>query len=151
MSPEQRTVALVLRCFGCLDLLAFAAVVMPRRWMEWACAASGAGELPPGAVVGYLARSSSMLYALHGAMILFLSLDVVRYWRLIRFLALAALVHGVVIFGIDQVEGMPALWRWTEGPAFAATGAVVLLCQWRAARRASSPPLANATPDHKML
>jgi hypothetical protein len=135
MSPKQRAVAVVLRCFGCLDLLAFTVVVMPRRCMEWACAASGAGELPPGAVVGYLTRSSSLLYALHGALILFLSLDVVRYWRLIRFLALAALVHGVVIFGIDHVEGMPMVWRWTEGPAFAATGAVVLLCQWRAERR----------------
>jgi hypothetical protein len=139
MTSGQRSVVFVLRCFGCLDLLAVAAVVMPRRWMEWACVASGTGELPPDAVVGYLARSSSALYALHGALILFLSLDVVRYWRLIRFLALAALVHGVVMFGIDQVEGMPAWWRWTEGPAFAATGAVVLLCQWRAERRKILP------------
>ena len=80
----------------------------------------------------YLVRSTSALYALHGAMIVFISFDVPRYERLIRFLALAALVHGAVLFGIDIAERMPPLWRFGEGPAFAATGAVVL---WLLAQR----------------
>jgi hypothetical protein len=65
-------------------------------------------------------------------MIVFISFDVARYWHLIRFLAAAALLHGVVILGIDTAEGMPLWWRYTEGPCFTATGAVVLLLQWRA-------------------
>jgi hypothetical protein len=122
-------VALLLRAVGCLDLLALLAVVMPRHWMAVAHKFVGLGALPEGPIVGYLARSASALYALHGAMVLFISFDVVRYERLIRLMAVAALVHGVVIFGIDLAEGMPALWRCGEGPAFAATGVLVLWLQ----------------------
>jgi hypothetical protein len=89
--------------------------------------------------VGYLLRSASALYALHGAMILFVAFDVRRYWRLITFLALAALVHGAVMAGIDAAVGMPRPWALAEGPCFAATGAVVLLFQ----ARAGSPPEAT--------
>jgi hypothetical protein len=127
---RYRTLALVLRGLGGLDLLALAAVFLPRRWLEVAHAWAGLGELPDAPVVGYLIRSASALYALHGAMVLYLSFDVVRYWRLIRFLAVAALVHGVVMLGIDLAEGMPAWWRYAEGPCFAATGAVVLFLLW---------------------
>jgi hypothetical protein len=129
-------VALVLRGFGCLDALALAAVLMPRRWMEGVHAGLGLGALPTDPIVGYLARSASALYALHGAMILFVSFDVLRYWRLIRFLALAALIHGGVMFGIDIAENMPPLWRFAEGPCFAATGAIVLFLQGRAGQGA---------------
>jgi hypothetical protein len=48
---------------------------------------------------------------------------------LIRFMALAALVHGAVIMGIDHAENLPALWRYGEGPAFAAAGVLVLWLQ----------------------
>ena len=94
----------------------------------------GLGTFPDGPIVGYLARSTSALYALHGAMVLFMSFDVARYARLIRFMAVAALVHGAVILGIDLAEGMPAPWRYGEGPAFAATGVAVLWLQRQRSR-----------------
>jgi hypothetical protein len=93
-------------------------------------------------VVEYLARSASALYALHGALVLFLSFDVPRYWRLITFLAVAALVHGAVMTGIDLAAGMPVAWTLGEGPCFAATGAVVLLLQWL-----GGPPARTAGAD----
>ena len=34
-------------------------------------------------------------------MIVFVSFDVERYWKLIRFLAIAALVHGAILLWID--------------------------------------------------
>ena len=114
---------------GAIDLLAIVAVVMPRRWIEIGHAGAGLGESPAAPIVGYFARSSSALYALHGAMIVLISFDVTRYWRLITFLAAAALVHGGVMLAIDLAEGMPRWWTLVEGPAFAATGAVVLALQ----------------------
>src|SRR5205823_10083767 len=101
--------------------------------------------MPREPIVGYLVRSTSALYALHGAMIVFISFDVARYERLIRFLALAVLVHGAVILGIDVAEGMPPLWRFGEGPAFAATGAIVLWLQFQRGARAGIHP--NTTPS----
>jgi hypothetical protein len=135
-SKSMRQLALLLRGIGCLDLLALVAVVMPQHWMDVGHKWLGLGSMPHEPIVGYLARSASALYALHGAMILFISFDVERYERLIRFLALAALVHGAVIFGIDFFERLPALWRYGEGPAFAATGVAVLWLQ-RKRRRES--------------
>src|SRR5260370_29121742 len=119
---RDRNLALFLRAVGCLDYLALLAVVMPQHWIEVAHSWSGLGAIPREPIVGYLARSASALYALHGAMIVFISFDVARYERLIRFLAAAALVHGAIILGIDFFERLPVLWRYGEGPAFAATG-----------------------------
>ncbi len=128
-SKSERRLALLLRAVGCLDLLALIAVVMPWHWIAVAHKFVGLGAIPEAPIVGYLARSASALYALHGAMVLFVSFDVRRYERLIRFMAVAALVHGAVILGIDLGAGLPALWRYGEGPAFAATGVAVLWLQ----------------------
>ena len=125
-SKSRRQLALLLRGIGCLDLLALIAVVMPQHWMDVGHKFLGLGPIPQAPIVGYLARSASALYALHGAMVLFMSFDVERYERLIRFMAVAALLHGAVVLGIDLWEGLPALWRYGEGPAFAATGLAVL-------------------------
>jgi hypothetical protein len=119
-----------LRLFGCIDMLALTAVLMPKAWIASASQWSGLGEFPDMAVAGYLARSSSALYALHGIMVVYMSFDVRRYWPLIRFLASLALLHGLVMFGIDLAEGMPTWWLVFEGPAFAASGALVLAAQF---------------------
>ena len=126
---RQRALACVLRALGCLDCLALVAVLMPLYWMEVAHAWLGLGAMPQGPIVGYLARSASALYALHGAMIIFVSFDVERYAPLIRFLAILALVHGTVVLGIGLAEQLPIFWRFGEGPAFAASGALVLWLQ----------------------
>jgi hypothetical protein len=123
---SRRHLALFLRGIGCLDLLALVAVFMPQHWMDVGHKFLGLGPIPDEPIVGYLARSASALYALHGAIVLFMSFDVERHERLIRFMALAALIHGAVIFGIDFSERLPALWRYGEGPAFAVTGLAVL-------------------------
>jgi hypothetical protein len=144
---SDRNLALVLRALGCLDLLAIIAVVMPQHWIELGHSWSGLGTMPREPIVGYLVRSASALYALHGAMIVFISFDVGRYERLIRFLALAALVHGAVILGIDVAERMPPLWRFGEGPAFAATGAIVLWLQSHRGARERIHPNTTTSVD----
>ena len=132
MANETNSVALlriVLRVLGCLDMLAFAVVVMPTAWIAAAHQWSGLGEFPDAPIASYLARSASALYALHGAMVLYMSFDVRRYWSLIRLLASLALLHGVVLLGIDFAVGMPTWWLLLEGPAFAASGVLVLAAQ----------------------
>ncbi len=124
---KLRAVAVVLRILGAVDSLAVLAIFLPQEWMEAAHAWLGMGKLPDQPIIGYLTRSASALYALHGAMILFVSTDVERYAPLIKFLAVAALVHGVVLFLIDLVVGMPAFWRLLEGPGIAAMGTLLLM------------------------
>jgi hypothetical protein len=125
----RELLVVLLRAFGLLDLSALVAVFLPLPWMAAAHAWLGLGTMPEGPLVGYLARSASALYALHGALVLFLSFDVRRYWRVITFLAAAAVVHGIIMLGIDLAEGMPWWWKAFEGWGFAATGVVVLAAQ----------------------
>ncbi len=131
----RRALPIFLRCIGCLDAFALGAAVMPRAWMNAAAVALGLGPLPSEPVVGYLARSASVLYALHGLTVLYVSFDVVRYGPLIRFLAILAVFHGVIVLGIDLGEGMPRWWQCVEGPCFASTGVVVLWLQRRQVAR----------------
>src|SRR5262245_53884536 len=139
MTRETHSLTIVLRCFGILDLCALFAVAMPREWMEPLAAWAGPG-LPSGALPAYLARTASALFALHGATVLFVSFDVERYWRLIRFLAILALVHGAIVLTVDVAEGMPWWWCLIEGPGIAMTGVIVLLIQWQAADKGSGSP-----------
>jgi hypothetical protein len=147
---SNRNLALVLRALGCFDILAIVAVVMPQPWIEVGHIWSGLGAMPREPIVWYLVRSASALYALHGAIVVFISFDVAHYERLIRFMALAALVHGAVILGIDLAEQMPPLWRYGEGPAFAATGAIVLWLQSQRGARESTHPNTTTSVDTRM-
>jgi hypothetical protein len=133
-ADRHRRLALILRILGALDLFALVAALAPRPWIVFAHECCGMGSLPDGPVVGYLFRSASLLYAMHGAMLLLVAGDVVRYWPLIRFLAVLAVVHGIILIGIDAAELLPGWWRWAEGPGFAATGIIVLWLQGRGAR-----------------
>jgi hypothetical protein len=137
LSPRPaRALVFLLRLLACIDLLALAALALPHALLAKAHAWAGLGTLPEIPVVGYLARSASLLYALHGAVVLFISFDLVRYWRFITFLAAVACVHGALLLGIDLAEGMPLWWTILEGPAIVVAGIVVLglqrLCRpWR--------------------
>lgn len=138
-----RTVARVLRLFGLVDLCALFAVVVPHVWLSDAARAAGLAGLPADPVAGYLARSASLMYALHGATVFFISFDVRRYWPLIRCLALLSPLHGAILLGLDIAEGMPSWWTCVEGPAFAATGLLVLGLQRRAESSLVSPGTAG--------
>jgi hypothetical protein len=125
-ADPYRSLQIFLRVLGCIDGLAFFAVVMPESWMAAVHRGLGMGELPAAPLVGYMTRSASLLYALHGAVIVFVSFDVPRYRPLIRFLAWAALVHGLLLVAIDLMERMPPWWTLLEGPVYFLMGATVL-------------------------
>jgi hypothetical protein len=125
-NDELGATRFALRFLGVLDLLAFLAVIAPRPTIDRLNQLCDLPPLPEGPLVGYLARSASLLYAFHGAILLFISFNPVRYLPLIRFMAWAAILHGGGMFVIDYFEEMPLWWRYTEGPGFALTGALIL-------------------------
>ncbi|MDB5339476.1 MAG: hypothetical protein JWN70_5095 [Planctomycetaceae bacterium] len=118
-----------LRLLGLIDMLALIAVMMPLEWMSQINDLCGLETFPQSRIVSYLARTTSALYALHGALVLFISFDVVRYRPLITFLGIVAIIHGAILLGIDVAVGMPFFWTMLEAPAFTATGFAVLWVQ----------------------
>ena len=113
---------------GAVELLALGAVVMPTRWMAASHRALGLGALPDGLIVQYLARSASLLYALLGAMSLYLSFDVIANRNVIAFLMKLMIAFGIAVLALDLRLGMPWWWAAVEGPIVILMGSVMLIC-----------------------
>jgi hypothetical protein len=131
MKDPERILVWLLRLGGVVMLTALAAVVMPHEWMNAIHRQAGLGVVPHVPIVGYLTRSLSAFYALHGALLIFLARDVRRYLPVIQFLAAAAAVFGAVMLGLDFAVGMPLLWTIAEGPFVLLLGVVILWLCWR--------------------
>ena len=82
--------------------------------------------MPHPPIVDYLTRSISALYALHGALLVFLAGDVRRYLPVVRLLAVAGTVSGGLMLGLDCGVRMPLPWTVCEGPYVVALSAVIL-------------------------
>ncbi len=126
MNRYERILIWLLRIGGVVMLTALGAVVMPYEWMNVIHQQQGLGQLPHVPIVGYLTRSVSAMYALHGALLLFIATDVRRYLPVLRFLAFAGIVFGTVMLGIDYFVGMPVPWMVGEGPSVVVFSAVIL-------------------------
>jgi hypothetical protein len=96
----------------------------------------GLGPLPAEPIVAYLARSTSLFYALLGGLMWLVSFDLERHRTVINFLGYAMLVFGLMLFGIDWQAGLPLWWMLYEGPWDAAVGIAILV--FNRPRRAAS-------------
>jgi len=136
MNTNEKLLKWLLRASGVVMLAALGAVVMPYRWMDEIHRTLGMGALPDAPIVRYLTRSSSLLYALHGALILFIACDVKRWLPIIHFLGTASVVFGLVMLAIDWNAGLPGFWSAVEGPFVIVLGGVIL---WLARRLRRDP------------
>ena len=130
VSRTSATWARALRVFlglcGIGALFAMLAVFIPYAWMDAAHQGAGLGKMPSEPVVGYLARSTSLLYAFMGGVFLIAASDVVRYRLVCVYLGATHVILGVVLFGVHLCEGMPQWWAVGEGGVNAAVGVVIL-------------------------
>jgi len=133
MTRCERYLTILLRVIGGMSLLALVAVFVPRAWMVW-CHETlpGLGAFPDAPVTEYLARSTSLFYALWGGVLWWLSLDVRRYGRLISVVGVGATACGMILLSIDMRAAMPWWWTVGEGPFVVAMGIAILLLQMRA-------------------
>ncbi|MFA6563338.1 MAG: hypothetical protein WCV00_15620 [Verrucomicrobiia bacterium] len=115
-----------LRIYGTVAGLAIFAVFMPRAWMAATHEMIGLGKLPDGAIVDYLARSVSALYAFHGGLLWILARDVRRYATIIAYVAAAGIAFSVFILALDVSLGLPVWWILGEGPSVFVISLVVL-------------------------
>jgi hypothetical protein len=74
------------------------------------------------------------MYALHGAIVFFDSLDVRRYLPVVKCLGVLAAMFGIGMIVLDIVVGMPTFWILCEGPFIIVVGGVMF---WLAVRVAA--------------
>ncbi len=108
---RERVLAWVLRAAGAFEVLAFAAVVMPRSWMEASHAWLGMGEMRATPLLMFMIRQASYTYGMHGVGLWILAGDVRRFRPLIVLNGVAFLLAAPVFYLIDVTAGIP--WWWT--------------------------------------
>ena len=128
-AQTEQTLVLLLRFLAILELLAIPTVMLPLSWMAVVHEYLGLGQLPDAPIVSYLARSVSVFYSFHGAIVLFMSRDVRRYWPLIRLWAVMMILMGIFLLTIDVALKMPIFWIISEGPFAIVLGGIVLWLQ----------------------
>jgi hypothetical protein len=126
MNDYEKALVILLRIAAVVLLTALIPSVMPFAWMQDIHRQLGMGELPDGPIIGYLTRSLSAMYALHGAIVLFVSGDVRRYLPVVKCLAVLAIVFGAGMLVLDALVGMPLAWTASEGPFVIVLGGLML-------------------------
>lgn len=140
---SARRLRLFLRLVGTADLLAVAVVFFPGEWLARGHELTGLGIMPQDPIAGYLARSTSLLYGVHGAILLVLASNVLRYVSVIRWYGRIITVAGLLLTGIDLAESMPLWWTVFEGAAVVGIGLVILtLCH-------NIPELEDSSKTHQ--
>jgi hypothetical protein len=125
-SLAERVLVIVLRISGILLLTALIPAVMPHAWMDDIHRRMDLGQLPDMPIIGYLTRSLSAMYALHGAIVFFVSLDVRRYLPVIKCLFVLGFLFGLGMVVLDVAVKMPMQWACCEGPFIILLSGVLL-------------------------
>lgn len=113
---RHRLLRFELRLMGGCELLALPAAFFPASTMAGIHVWLGLGAMPTDVLTLYLARTTSLLYAFHGAVLLLLSSDIERYRPLIRFWGVLTVLLGTLLLTIDLLESVPLWWTAFEGP-----------------------------------
>jgi hypothetical protein len=116
MARSEKALVVLLRVAGVGLLTALIPAVMPFAWIKDTHRLLGMGELPEGPIIGHLTGSLSAMYALRGALVFFVSLDVRRYLPVVKFLAVLGIVFGAGMLVLDIKVAMPPRWTGCEGP-----------------------------------
>ncbi len=114
-ADADRWLILVLRVIGATTLLAFAAAVMPEKWIVETAEALGFDPFPHSPLTFYLARNLSLLYGFGGIGLLVITMDFARYRPLIPYLATGTMAFGVLQLIVDRQSALPFWWTLGEG------------------------------------
>ena len=127
-------------------MVAAAAVLLPVQTMAQMHSWLGLGEFPDAPITRYLARSTSLLYAVHGVLMLYASFDIKRYWPMIVVFGWLHVVIGLTMFGIDLTSAMPLYWIVGEGIPIALVGGLIIYL-WKKA--GADPAPTHARDDRR--
>jgi hypothetical protein len=127
MALNENALIYLLRVTGVTMVIALVFVFCPLNWMDSIHQMMGLGSLPSGAIVEYLARTESALYAFLGLLLLFVSFDIARYQSLMRFLGWITIPFSIAVIVLDVKLQLPLFWTVSEGPFTLLLGVILLI------------------------
>jgi hypothetical protein len=123
---RKRVLSWLLRLAGTVEILAFIAVVMPRRWMEVSHVWLGLGEMPHSSILMFMIRQASYAYGMHGVSLWVLARDVDRFRPLVLLNGFAYLLATLIFFMIDYTSNLPIWWAVMDSGSCGLFGVAVL-------------------------
>jgi hypothetical protein len=117
----------LLRITGVAMLGALVFMFCPFEWMAAIHRRIGIGELAYTPLLSYLIRTLSALYAILGAILLFISFDIDRYGLLIRLFGILAILGGLGVTILDAILHLPLFWTAAEGPLTVVLGIALIV------------------------
>ena len=135
----RSTLKWLLILIGIILMSAAAPMCFPFSTMAWIHRSLGLGELPETPITIYLARTTSLLYSIHGVTLFVVGVRLDRYLPLATLLGWVHVAVGIVMLTIDLTTPMPWWWTALEGIPISIGGGVIV---WLASRtqRASDAP-----------
>jgi hypothetical protein len=131
VNPD-RWVLVFLKFIGSIALLAFAAAVMPEKWIVEIAEELGFDPFPHSPLTFYLARQLSLLYGFTGAVMWLVALDLDRYRPLVYWMAIGTILLSVLQVITDMQSNMPTWWTLREPIATFIGGCLLLFLDRRA-------------------
>ncbi|MFG0291106.1 MAG: hypothetical protein ACF8CQ_23270 [Rhodopirellula sp. JB044] len=131
-------IRIFLRTVGAAALLAFAAAIMPARWMMVIAGELGIDPFPDSPLTFYLARNLSLLYGYVGVLLMIMAADLDRYRPLVRCTAFGTMSFGVMQWVADSMAGMPAWWTYGESSSTFLGGALLWWLDARTSKEANT-------------
>lgn len=125
-ATAKRILQPLLLITGVMLLLAFVAVFLSPSAMASGHQWLGLGEFPDRPITIYLAKSTSLLYAIHGVLMVYTALTITRNWEFVWLFGVLHVVMGLTMLFTDISAGMPLYWIVGEGLPVAAMGFVIL-------------------------
>lgn len=105
-------------------------LVFPVSWMSYLHEWLGLGEFPETPITIYLARSTSLLYAMHGLMLIAVAIHLRGCWPLAEWIGWLHAAVGLSMLMVDLNASMPLYWTVGEGPPVAFGGLLLVgLCR----------------------
>ena len=126
MRLSLQNLRVILKLVAAVTLLAFAAAVMPGRWIVETARWLGFDPFPESPLTYYLARNLSLMYGFIGAAIWYIATKLERYRDLVKPLALASIAFSLSQAAVNIQSEMPTWWIATEFVA-TFTGGIALV------------------------
>ena len=145
MSFEFKILRWILMLSGSFLMTAFLTVLLPVMTMQAMHEWLGLGEFPVAPITDYLARSTSLMYGVHGSIMFYTGLTIQHHWRFIPLLGWLHIVIGTVMVMIDLTAPMPTYWIVMEGGPIAAVGVLILFLY-----RKNSPTELNPNAESQL-
>jgi len=140
---SEKWLILFFRVIGIVTIFAFAAAVMPQKWIIEIAEELGFEPFPFAPLTFYLARNLSLMYGFVGCALLVIVSDFSRYRPQVSKVGIGTIAFGSLQFLVDIQSGMPMWWTLYESLSTIFGGVLIVILDRKTLGRSGEPEVAS--------